>query len=463
LRRYYIFCLLTYAFYLAIAYAYNFAPESVVEEGLVEALGEGPQEVLVVSSNPLGDRLLDLKLYGASTEALVEYPGLGVYYTVIDAPGDLSRIAEIPGVTLVARPRGAHLADYIVEGEEARGIPIDYKNKATRAEDARREYLVGGRGTVVCVIDNGIDNSHPGLQKLVGESFDNETNTTIGEYESLVLAEEDFSSDGDNQPGEHGTHVAGIIAHQATDKAGMWGIAPGIEGFLDAKALSARGSGSETAIIKAIRWCAEEFKELQEEHPEKYRHLVYSLSLGLTLGPYFDPLVETIEHAAEEEDAVFVIAMGNEMVPDSPGVAANAITVGAADWDKRVAFFSGNGPAMAPDPYKPDVSAPGVKVYSSVPGGRYEYMSGTSMATPVVSGVVALAWERYPGEGWRSIKKRIEYTAEDTEEGVNREGYGFVHALNAVGTPDPRPSLLWRLRESRLWVEAKLRVMKWLS
>jgi subtilisin family serine protease len=441
------------------AWGYDFSPDEIIEPELAEAMGAGAQEVLILTSEPLGNMMLDLSTHAMNTQTLLEYEGLGIYSARVNSEHDLTLISEIPAVTSITRPRAAKLADFIIEADS--DAPVDYKNRGTKARHAREDYSVDGYGSVVCVIDNGIDNDHQGLQRRVVEDIDN---VTSFEYnESLVLKEKDFSSDKDNRPGDHGTHVAGIIAHQPMEISGknISGIAPGISGFLDAKGLSVEGSGSEAGIIKAMKWCADEFRELRDEEPEKHRHLIYSMSLGMTLGPYNGPIVQAVEVMAEEENAVFVIAMGNEMVPDSPGVASNAITVGAADEKKDVAFFSGNGPAFAPDPYKPDVSAPGVEVYSSIPGNRYEYMSGTSMATPVVSGVVALSWENYPRESWGQIKERVLFTSEDTGEEINREGYGHVHALNAVGTPEPDTSFMWKLRKSGWWIEAKLAMMAW--
>jgi subtilisin family serine protease len=141
----------------------------------------------------------------------------------------------------------------------------------------------------------------------------------------------------------------------------------------------------------------------------------------------------------------FVVAAGNTgprcaSITDPPANYANSLTVGAVDRTRHVAEFSSRGPA--PDgSIKPDVLAPGVDVLSALPGGTYGELSGTSMATPHVAGVVALMWSANPSligdiARTRTILATTARPAEPTGKNCGTPaditGAGLVDALAAV-------------------------------
>src|SRR5262249_5369021 len=142
-----------------------------------------------------------------------------------------------------------------------------------------------------------------------------------------------------------------------------------------------------------------------------------------------------------------VVAAGNEGTQGArppfsvrhPGAARKVITVGAVDKAKALASFSSTGPGsgrLSPASSirltKPDVSAPGVNITSSVLGGGFESLSGTSMATPHVAGVAALILQRNPGAAPTMVKKILEDTCEPLENTPNEVGYGLVNAYAAA-------------------------------
>ncbi|WP_054840127.1 S8 family serine peptidase [Thermococcus sp. JCM 11816] len=210
----------------------------------------------------------------------------------------------------------------------------------------------------------------------------------------------------------HGTHVASIAAGRPV-KANVdgrivyvSGVAPEAN-ILAVKVLNKAGSGTMTQIIQGLDYVV----EWHHKHPNE--PLVVSMSLGSPFGSPRDPMVQKVEQLIREEHIPVVIAAGNEFVViDTPGVAPNAITVAAVDRDMKVASFSGKGPGLSTE-VKPDIAAPGVKIVAAKAGSGNGLiaMSGTSMATPHVSGVVALVLQKYGTLTPESVKLVLEKTA----------------------------------------------------
>lgn len=172
----------------------------------------------------------------------------------------------------------------------------------------------------------------------------------------------------------HGTHVAGTVAARLNG-VGMAGVAPKAQLYA-VRVLSASGSGYITDIARGI---VEAVKGPDGVAGTADDADVISMSLG---GPHSDTLYNAVVYAYNN-GAVLVAASGNEGAssPSYPAAYSEVIAVGAIDSNYAVPSWSNRNP---------DVVAPGVNIYSTLPGGKYGYMSGTSMACPHVSGVVAL-------------------------------------------------------------------------
>ncbi|MEG3437628.1 S8 family peptidase [Pannus brasiliensis CCIBt3594] len=236
-----------------------------------------------------------------------------------------------------------------------------------------------GQGIVVAVIDTGVDRNHPDLSgniwknpgEIPGDGRDNDGNGYVDDVYGWNFASGNNNTlDGNG----HGTHVAGTIAG-LNNGVGVTGIAYNSR-IMPVKALSDSGSGSLSAIAKGIRYAVDNGAR------------VINMSLGG--GSTSREMQSALEYASSR-GAIVVMAAGNEGAasPSYPGSSAKnwGITVGAVDNSNNLASFSnraGSDPAMR------YVTAPGVNVYSTLPNGRYGSLSGTSMATPHVSGVVAL-------------------------------------------------------------------------
>lgn len=269
----------------------------------------------------------------------------------------------------------------------------------------RLRTVTDGKGVVVAGIDTGIDRSHPLLTNC--------------------FAAKDFTGSpiGAGDRNEHGTHISGTIC--ATDP--RIGVAPGCR-FVHGKALSDGGSGAGSWIAAAIRWAVSEGAE------------VVSMSLGSS-----SPDSQIIAAMKEVSAAgVWVVAAGgnsgvNTPDVDWPGRSEHCISVAALNSNMTPASFSNSGAKI-------DTSGPGVNVWSTRPGGGFRQMSGTSMATPFVAGLLTLyrAGLKLAGQPIPSVYDlRAQLFSDSTDIGTpgddRRTGPGWVTpillALNL--TPDP--------------------------
>ncbi|MBI3190134.1 S8 family serine peptidase [archaeon] len=243
-----------------------------------------------------------------------------------------------------------------------------------------------GSGIKVCVLDTGVNKTHPALI-------------------SRVVAEKDFvttDSDGDN-PADfhgHGTHVAGIVA---SNDSIYRGVAFG-SSILNAKVFSSTsGSATTGSIISGIDWCISQGANI----------LTLSLGGKDEQNDGSDVLSQYVDLAADQGKVVTIAAgnsgpsgdtscrtnrdsSGSSYSVCEPGLAHKAITVGSTQTSKYtgntndgLSGFSSRGPA-SDNRIKPDVTAPGQVITSSWINGGYNSISGTSMATPVVAGLSAL-------------------------------------------------------------------------
>lgn len=223
-----------------------------------------------------------------------------------------------------------------------------------------------GSGNVIAIIDTGCQTDHPDLKDRVigGRNFTPDFNGD----------EENFT---DNNG--HGTHVAGTIAASETG-SGVVGAAPEAN-LLILKVLSGQGGGKFAWIIDAIQY-AVDWKGSKGE-----RVRVISMSLG---GPQDIPELHEVIKYAVDNDVSIVCAAGNEgdgrETTDEfayPGAYNEVIQVGAVDFQRGIAEFTNTNDEI-------DLVAPGVEILSTYPENKYARLSGTSMATPHVSGALAL-------------------------------------------------------------------------
>ncbi|MCM2268420.1 MAG: S8 family peptidase [Elusimicrobiales bacterium] len=208
-----------------------------------------------------------------------------------------------------------------------------------------------GEGVKVAVIDTGIDYNHPDLAAVFK-----------GGYNAVTPGATAMDDQG------HGTHVSGTVA-ALKDLKGVVGVAPKVDLYV-VKVLDKNGSGQYSWIVDGIEWAI------------KNNIKVINMSLGGRTGT--DALAQVMKKA-KEAGVTVVCAAGNDSGPvNYPAKYPEAIAVSASDSSDKLASFSSKGAEIV-------VIAPGVSVYSTKKGGGYTSMSGTSMASPHVAGLAALA------------------------------------------------------------------------
>lgn len=250
-----------------------------------------------------------------------------------------------------------------------------------------------GAGVTVCVIDTGIDKTHPDLQaNLVGGR-------------NYVVIRGSIDPNNWTDDNGHGSHVAGTIA--ALDNSiGAIGVAPDAKLYA-VKALNSRGSGYLSDIADGVSECVRAGSH------------VINMSLGATQDPTLDtPLRRSVDAAIAAGVAV-VVAAGNEGENINMKVPAGypaTLAVAATDSLDRFASWSNYG--LNSD----DASAPGVSIYSTWKNSGYNTISGTSMASPHVAGVVALKIS--------SQSLGLQYM--DLGRPISTQGAGLVDALATV-------------------------------
>ena len=275
-----------------------------------------------------------------------------------------------------------------------------------------------GAGKVVAIIDTGVDMSHPAFSgglhgtPAIDSSKGAALARQVGKSGTYVNQKFPFAydyADGDNDAspaGAHGTHVAGITAANGSQ---ITGIAPDAQ-IIVGKVARSRGGIPDSALLAAL-------DDMAVIKPD-----VVNLSLGRTAGmdSAADTLFAGVYEKLQNNGTIVDVAAGNEYSaaygnksgknlpyasdPDSstlgePSTFAPVVSVASIENARngrgayRMSDFSSWG--VSPDMrLKPEVTAPGGDIYSSVPGGGYQYMSGTSMATPQITGVSAVVLER---------------------------------------------------------------------
>jgi subtilisin len=332
------------------------------------------------------------------------YPHLGVLLGTVDRDG-LAALRQDPRVVSVGgapslspiRPRHvepARLAGARTWGIERLGVPALWDRGLT------------GRGVLVAHLDTGVDARHPALKQAVAH---------FAEFDVMGRAVEPGRTARDSD--DHGTHTAGTIAGRPVGGRHV-GVAPGAR---LASAMVIEGGDAVARVLGGMDWAL------------GLGARVMSLSLGFR-GWWPDFLA--ITRILRGKGVLPVFAVGNEYAGSSrsPGNYAEALSVGACDERGRVADFSSSQRFdRKRDPVVPDLVAPGVGVVSAKPGGGWQSMDGTSMATPHVAGLAALLLEANPKATVVRLEKAILASCSRPRGmDVERGGRGIPHAGRAL-------------------------------
>jgi thermitase len=389
--------------------------------------GYAADRVLVRFKPEIGDAYADAVLKVYEFPFVHRIPGIGAYAVQVPAgatvPETLALLRRNPDVELARPDYPARLADvpndpYFQAYQYAlsnRGgilnVSPDIRPQMTAGADIKAvdawTVTKGDAGTIIAILDTGVDKTHPDLAGKVLDGYD-------------------FAND-DNDAADdvwHGTHVAGIAAAGTNNSIGTAGVAWDCS-ILPVKVTDANGDGYYSWIIDGIIYAAD------------HGAAVINISLG---GNVDDPLLKQACQYAHDKGVVIAAAAGNDgtlgvLYPAAYDEAVLAVT--ASDYNDAVTSFSSYGPEV-------DVAAPGMWILGPAPqwyvgAGNLPYVfgTGTSMASPHVAGMAALLKSAKPDLGADDLMKLIRYTADDINKTVypgrdDHAGFGRINMARAL-------------------------------
>jgi subtilisin family serine protease len=319
----------------------------------------------------------------------------------------------------------------------------------------------GSPSVVVALIDTGVDYSHPDLAanmwvnsgEIAGNGVDDDGNGYADDIYGFFTS--DQSADPMDTVG-HGTHVAGTIGAVGNNSQGVIGVSPQVR-IMALKSMLAGGYGVVSDAVRAI-----DYLIAMKQRGVNVR--VINASWYADTAEFPTALYEAVK-AARDNNIVFVVAAGNN-AQDIDATAAypasfdleNVITVAALDHNDNLASFSNYGATRV------HVAAPGVNIYSTMPGGSYTYKNGTSMAAPHVTGLVALMAAQYPQYTYQQIRSKILSTVDTLP---NLQGRvltaGRINAWKALSGSDTGAASIQIVSPvgGETWTSGEVRTINW--
>jgi thermitase len=306
--------------------------------------------------------------------------------SVAEAIQTLEELEEVE----YAEPNGIYYMDLVPNDLD---YDCQWAPQLTGAENAW-DVTTGAVGVIVAITDTGVDGTHPDLAGKVIAGYDTYNNMDIPE-----------NSDSSVHP--HGTHCAGIAAAIGNNNEGIAGVAwdcpiMPIKICMDNYPYTASSSDMAQAYI----WAADNGAN------------VISTSFGGK--GYSQTMKDAVDYTVIDNSCIVVVSMGNSYCNEThyPAGYQSVIAVGATNAHDQIASFS--------------------EIYSTIPGNDYDYMSGTSMASPFVAGAAALVLSQNLGMSPEEVKTQLEGTVVDLgSPGFDSTfGYGRVNLAAAVGAPE---------------------------
>jgi len=282
---------------------------------------------------------------------------------------------------------------------------------------------VTGEGITIAFLDTGVDYNHIDLK---------DNYISHGSYDFVNNDSDPMDDNG------HGTHVTGIAVGKGIESNYQYiGVAPDAR-YYSFKVLDSQGEGNFSTYYDAM------MRALDPNNDGDYSDQVdiVSLSFGTKEpGNPDDNLCEILDNVVNAGVTV-VVAAGNlgpsKNTIASPGCARKSICVGSTNKNDIISPSSSRGPVEWEDSLieKPDIVAPGVNIKSTRNSGGYELNSGTSMATPHISGAVALLLQSNPEIKPEDVKQILQDSSKDLGYDINTQGSGRVDILNAIRPKD---------------------------
>ncbi len=296
----------------------------------------------------------------------------------------------------------------------------DYNNRVNSLIESEYAYKhnLYGKGITVAILDTGI---YPHTD------FVDPRNRIIAFKDCVYRKSIPYDNNG------HGSHIAGIVGSCGKNSRNEYiGVAPECN-LVIVKVLDASGNGKVSTVIQGLNWIRQNYK--------RYNIRIVNISMGSfdshDIGE--DASLVRMVNALWDEGIIVCVAAGNRG-PDkssitTPGISRKVITVGASDDyetikldDKHVKNYSGRGPTRFGCIVKPEIVAPGSNILSCANDKNgYAIKSGTSMATPIVAGAIALLLEKEPWLTNKAVKLKLHDSAVDLNLPKNQQGWGMLN------------------------------------
>jgi subtilisin family serine protease len=293
------------------------------------------------------------------------------------------------------------------------------------------DIQTGSKSVIVGVIDTGADQDHEDLEANIWQNsgefgggkennnVDDDGNGYVDDFQGWDFINNDNDPFDDNQ---HGTHVSGTVGAVGNNGKGVVGVNWNVS-IMPLKFLASDGSGTTDDAVEAILYATNMGAK------------VLSNSWG---GGGFSRALEDAIKFANQNGVLFVAAAGNDFsnndsFPTYPAnyETDNLISVAASTSNDGLAGFSNFGKKTV------DLAAPGSNILSSLPNNRYGNLSGTSMATPHVSGAAALVWAQYPSLTMNEVKIRILGSVDRNSKLADRVATGGRLNVNKALSTNP--------------------------
>jgi len=371
----------------------------------------------------------------------------------------LQRLIAVTGITpSSAEPLQQGMPNDAQDRQYARDAqPWAHRNRGGGGDNAKPDADIDGnealsrlsyattygpvyRNPVVMVIDSGVDIAHPALVQNIwrnggeipGDRIDNDGNGYVDDINGWNF----FGNNNDvGALADHGTHVAGIIA----GKPGGSPARPAVRGLalrspIMVGKVRVEENNGLTQVIKAL------------EYARRQKASIVNLSLGFKMT---SPALSEVIADLDKQEAIVVAAAGNaepgeqpvdlRQSPRYPCMTGHVLCVAASDSQDKLASYSYYGASFG-ELGQPGVviAAPGSYIMSTVPGGGYDFKSGTSMATPMVTGVLAATWSVHPTASRDEVRNRVIFGS-DRASGLTAEQVEQSRRLNAYRAIFGRP------------------------
>jgi len=426
---------------------------------LDEAVSTGNARVLVTlrtAQTPLTEPQRRMAIDDADAQFAVELSGFNARiirrydaFPVVLANFDAPALLQVFGLTDVVGTQADHLLQ-----------PLDNQNNTVMSAPQAWQYGFSGADEVIAVLDTGVQESHPflsangtttsrviaeleGCFSGVGGAASGVTSLCPGGVYSET-GDPNGHLDGANCdpaiPGcARGTHVAGIAAGSGDYAGGndQNGVAIGAS-LMPVQVFSCTDSGSgscslgsyDSDVISALGWVHDRAVNTA------YRIAAVNISFGISGSHYTSNCDDSaaaykaaIDTLRDNDQIATVIAAGNDAFTDGvdyPACVSSAISVAATDNSDNLAAYSNSAPFVS-------LYAPGDDVYSSIPTSTYGYMSGTSMATPQVTGALAVLQSKF---GHQATVSQLLAILQKTGKQITANGYARPRIDLGTATDD---------------------------